>query len=118
MVLMAIAYALFGLGLAFYATPSTDAALSNLPEDRSASGSGIYKMASSLGSGFGIAISTAIYSGIVINGRPFTALDSIFLGRSDNLDMRMGAMAAMLFNFVVIVLAIIIIRNTVNSKEK
>ena len=118
MVLMAIAYALFGLGLAFYATPSTDAALSNLPEDQSASGSGIYKMASSLGSGFGIAISTAIYSGIVINGRPFTALDSIFLGRSDNLDMRMGAMAAMLFNFFVIVLAIIIIRNTVNSKEK
>ena len=48
--LLAIAsYTLFGLGLAFYATPSTDAALSNLPDDQAGSGSGIYKMASSLG---------------------------------------------------------------------
>ena len=48
-VLAIIAYTLFGLGLAFYATPSTDAALSNLPDDQAGSGSGIYKMASSLG---------------------------------------------------------------------
>ncbi len=33
-VLAVIAFALFGLGLAFYATPSTDAALSNLPDDQ------------------------------------------------------------------------------------
>ena len=37
------AYTLFGLGLAFYATPSTDAALSNLPDDQAGSGSGLYK---------------------------------------------------------------------------
>ncbi|WP_293955423.1 hypothetical protein [uncultured Corynebacterium sp.] len=30
-VLAVAAYSLFGLGLAFYATPSTDAALTNLP---------------------------------------------------------------------------------------
>lgn len=42
-----IGFALFGLGLAFYATPSTDAALSNLPEDQAGSGAGLYKMASS-----------------------------------------------------------------------
>jgi metal-dependent amidase/aminoacylase/carboxypeptidase family protein len=35
------AYTLFGLGLAFYATPSTDAALPNLPDDQAGSGSGI-----------------------------------------------------------------------------
>ena len=46
-VLAVIAFALFGLGLAFYATPSTDAALSNLPEDQAGAGAGIYKMASS-----------------------------------------------------------------------
>ncbi len=45
--LAVVAYTLFGLGLAFYATPSTDAALSNLPDDQAGSGSGIYKMASS-----------------------------------------------------------------------
>ncbi len=118
MVLMAIGYIFFGLGLAFYATPSTDAALSNLPLDQTAAGSGIYKMASSLGNGFGIAISTAIYSGIVINGRAFTALDTIFMGRQDNLDFRHGAMIALLFNFVMIVVAILVIRATVSGKTK
>ncbi|MDI9551859.1 MAG: MFS transporter [Bacteroidota bacterium] len=118
MVLMSIGYIFFGLGLAFYATPSTDAALSNLPLSQTASGSGIYKMASSLGNGFGIAISSAIYSGIVINGRPFTALDTLFIGRQDNLDFRHGAMMALLFNFVMIVIAIITIRATVEGKTK
>src|SRR5690606_40937297 len=45
-ILAAVAYSLFGLGLAFYATPSTDAALTNLPGDQAGAGSGIYKMAS------------------------------------------------------------------------
>ena len=48
-----IGYTLFGIGLAFYATPSTDAALSSFPMNQSGSGSGIYKMASSLGAAFG-----------------------------------------------------------------
>src|SRR5690606_16879632 len=47
-ILAVVAYSLFGLGLAFYATPSTDAALTNLPGDQAGAGSGIYKMASSL----------------------------------------------------------------------
>lgn len=54
--LAVFAYTLFGVGLAFYATPSTDAALSNLPDSQAGSGSGIYKMASSLGAAFGVAI--------------------------------------------------------------
>ena len=44
-IVAAVAYSLFGLGLALYATPSTDAALSNLPDDQAGAGSGIYKMA-------------------------------------------------------------------------
>ena len=56
------AYTLFGLGLAFYATPSTDAALANLPPDQAGSGAGIYKMASSLGGAIGAAISLAIFT--------------------------------------------------------
>jgi len=55
-----IGYALFGVGLAFYATPSTDAALSSLPMNQSGSGSGLYKTASSLGAALGVAISGAI----------------------------------------------------------
>ncbi|CEF17778.1 Putative permease of the major facilitator superfamily [Staphylococcus xylosus] len=42
-------YLLYGLGLGFYATPSTDMAISNSPEDKVGVASGIYKMASSLG---------------------------------------------------------------------
>ena len=66
-VLAVIAYTLFGLGLAFYATPSTDAALSNLPDDQAGSGAGIYKMASSLGASFGVAISAAIFTALSAN---------------------------------------------------
>lgn len=43
-ILAMIGYTLFGVGLAFYATPSTDAALSSLPAAQAGSGAGIYKM--------------------------------------------------------------------------
>ena len=66
-ILAIIGYTLFGVGLAFYATPSTDAALSNLPESQAGAGSGIYKMASSLGAAFGVAISAAIFTALSTN---------------------------------------------------
>ena len=47
-----------------YATPSTDTAVSNAPDDKIGEASGIYKMASSLGGSFGVAISTSVYSSI------------------------------------------------------
>ena len=62
--LAVVGYTLFGVGLAFYATPSTDAALSNLPATQAGAGSGIYKMASSLGAAFGVAISAAIFAAL------------------------------------------------------
>ncbi|WP_394855964.1 MFS transporter [Staphylococcus borealis] len=60
-VVCVIGYLLYGLGLGFYATPSTDTAISNSPEDKVGVASGIYKMASSLGGAFGIALSGTIY---------------------------------------------------------
>lgn len=57
-------FALFGLGLGIYATPSTDTAVSNAPDEKIGTASGIYKMASSLGSAFGVAISATVYSTI------------------------------------------------------
>lgn len=59
-------YAIFGIGLGMYATPSTDTAVSNAPEDKVGVASGIYKMASSLGGSFGIAISATVY-GVIAN---------------------------------------------------
>ena len=42
-----------------YATPSTDTAA---PDDKVGVASGVYKMASSLGNAFGVAISSTVYS--------------------------------------------------------
>ncbi|MGJ8730108.1 MFS transporter [Listeria aquatica] len=63
-----IGYAFFGLGLGIYATPSTDTAVSNSPEDKVGVASGIYKMASSLGGSFGVAISATVYGVIAASG--------------------------------------------------
>lgn len=120
MSLVIASYVLFGLGLAFYATPSTDAALMNLPASKAGAGSGIYKMASSLGASFGIALSTAIFTGIRLSSEPVGILDSVvnFIGRQDNVAIRQGAMAAFLFNILLILLAILIIHNTVPKQAK
>ena len=57
-------FALFGLGLGIYATPSTDTSVSNAPGDKIGEAAGVYKMASSLGSAFGVAISATVYGSI------------------------------------------------------
>jgi len=63
LVVACVGFTLFGIGLGLYATPSTDAALSNVPQENTGSASGIYKMASSLGAAFGVAMSAAIFAG-------------------------------------------------------
>jgi DHA2 family multidrug resistance protein-like MFS transporter len=109
------AYTLFGLGLAFYATPSTDAALSNLPDDQAGSGSGIYKMASSLGASFGVAISAAIFTALSAPGESPRWLEGVitFAGRQDNLAVRQAALIALAFNLLMVVAAIVSIMLTV-----
>ncbi len=114
-ILAIISYTLFGVGLAFYATPSTDAALSNLPDAQAGAGSGIYKMASSLGAAFGVAISAGIFTGLSTIGTPGSVLDNViqFSGRQDNIAIREAAMIALLFNLFMVILAIVAIMKTV-----
>ena len=119
--LLAIAsYALFGLGLAFYATPSTDAALSNLPDDQAGSGSGLYKMASSLGASFGVAVSAAIFTALSADATPARWLDGVitFAGRQDNLAVRQAALVALGFNLLMVVAAIVSIMLTVPAERR
>lgn len=120
MILTGVAYVLFGTGLAFYATPSTDAALSSLPRDLSGQGSGIYKMASSLGAAFGLAISQAIYNGIQVSGEPIELLGNLinFVGQQGNLNFRHAAMVTMTFNIVLLLLAILSIALTIPKQKK
>ena len=114
-VLAVVAYTLFGLGLAFYATPSTDAALSNLPDDQAGSGAGIYKMASSLGASFGVAISAAIFTALSATHDSMQWLSGVltFAGRQDNVQVRQAALIALGFNLIMVVAAIVSIMLTV-----
>lgn len=115
-----IGYTLFGVGLAFYATPSTDAALSNLPAEQAGAGSGIYKMASSLGAAFGVAISAAIFTALSANNESITWLEGVitFAGRQDNLAIREAAIMALGFNVLMILIAIISIMLTIPKGKK
>ncbi len=112
-VLAVIAYCLFGLGLAFYATPSTDAALSNLPAEKAGSGAGIYKMASSLGGAIGAAISLAVFTAMA--GSESTVIGNVIemAGRQDNVALRQAGMFALGVNILFLLLAIVSITTTV-----
>ncbi len=101
-----IGFTLFGIGLGFYATPSTDAALTNVPEDQIGAASGIYKMASSLGNAIGVAVSAAIYIAAQnVSPEILEQLD-IFIGRQDNVALRFGGAIGLLFNVLLVALAI------------
>ena len=65
-VVVFIGFMIFGIGLGMYATPSTDTAVSNAPDEKIGEASGLYKMASSLGGAFGVAISATIYGSIAV----------------------------------------------------
>ena len=106
-----IAFTLFGIGLAFYATPSTDAALANLPDDQAGAGSGIYKMASSLGASFGVAVSAAVFTALSADEGGVNWLPGMlaFAGRQDNVAIREAAFFAFGVNLLLIVAAVVAI---------
>lgn len=116
MVIATIGFTLFGIGLGFYATPSTDAALSTVPAEKAGSASGIYKMASSLGAAFGVAISAAIFT--ALSNSTTDPLAGIFWGRTDNIAIRYAAMIALLFNLVMVMVAIFSILMTIPAGKQ
>jgi DHA2 family multidrug resistance protein-like MFS transporter len=116
MVVAFLGFTLFGVGLGVYATPSTDAALSNVPQDKAGAASGVYKMASSLGAAFGVAASAALLTGLANLGDGF-GLSDLFLGRTDNIDVRFAAAIALLFNVLMAIVAVIAIAMTVPRSD-
>ncbi|MDY5129715.1 MFS transporter [Actinotignum urinale] len=109
-ILAVVAYCLFGLGLAFYATPSTDAALSSLPGNQAGAGAGIYKMASSLGGAIGMAVSLSVYYSLMGMKVPELIAQQ---GRQDNVNIRLAAMVALGVNLIFLILAILSVVMTV-----
>ena len=89
-----IGYLLFGLGLGIYATPSTDTAVSTAPENKAGVAAGIYKMASSLGNGFGMAISGAVYATAIVGlGLAHGAMIALWV----NVGMALVSLLAIMF---------------------
>lgn len=118
MVAAFIGFTLFGIGLGFYATPSTDAALSNVPNAKAGAASGIYKMASSLGSALGVAISAALFTALRAGDSALVPrLSEVFLGKKSNIDIRFAAGVALLFNLLMAVVAFVAIAKTVPKDD-
>ena len=118
MVLAVIAYAVFGVGLAFYATPSTDAALSNLPPAEAGAGAGIYKMASSLGGAIGAAISLTIFTSFLGGGVTIVGEVLHTQGMQENAAVRQAGLVTFLFNLILALIAIISITVTIPKGKK
>ena len=115
LVIATVGFTLFGIGLGLYATPSTDAALSNVPQESAGSASGIYKMASSLGAALGVAVSAAIFAGLS-QAQGFGPFAQIALGRTENIAVRFAASMALMFNVSMVAVAIIAIMATVPER--
>lgn len=108
-VFAAIGFSLFGLGLAFFATPATDTALSSLPDEYAGSGAGLFKMASSLGAAFGLAGSTSIFTALQEDGVPWLSQVFDFVGEQSNVALREAGMAGIAFNAVLALIALVAI---------
>jgi DHA2 family multidrug resistance protein-like MFS transporter len=119
-ILAVVGFTLFGLGLAFYATPSTDAALSALPDDQAGSGAGIYKMASSLGASFGVAISATVFTALSGDSRSISWIEGVisYIGRQDNLAVRQAAFFALAINLLMVAAAIVSIMVTIPARKR
>jgi MFS transporter, DHA2 family, multidrug resistance protein len=117
-ILAVIAYTLFGVGLAFYATPSTDAALSNLPPAEAGAGAGIYKMASSLGGAIGAAISLTLFSSFLGGGVTIVGELLHVQGMQSNAAVRQAGTVAFMFNLILALIAIISITVTIPKGRK
>ncbi|MCY1597699.1 MFS transporter [Staphylococcus pettenkoferi] len=69
LVLVIIASVLFGTGTGLFATPALNTAVSTTPQDKVGVASDIFKMGSTLGGAFGIAIITSVYEGVLSSGK-------------------------------------------------
>ena len=95
-----LGYLIYGVGLGMYATPSTDTAVTTAPEDKVGVASGVYKMASSLGNSFGVAISGTIFSIM-----------------STSANIHVGAMYGLWFNAELAIIAFVFIWLLVPKKQ-
>lgn len=96
-----VGFLIAGIGIGMYATPSIDTSLVHISDDKVGIASGIYKMASSLGYSFGLAISTAVFGTVeMLTG-----------------NIHIAGSAGMLTALVFGVVSILIVAKTISPKE-
>ncbi|MEC5423605.1 MFS transporter [Virgibacillus sp. C22-A2] len=103
-IIVFVGFILFGLGLGMYATPSTDTAVSTAPDDKVGEASGIYKMASSLGNAFGIAISVTVYSTVA-------SVSSVHVSAT------VGIITNVIFAAVSLISILVLVPSTIDNKK-
>ncbi len=116
-VLTVIGFTLFGIGLGFYATPSLDTAMASVPLSEGGAAGGMYKMASSLGNAMGVAISATLYA--AGRGVDPAIIQSwgLFIGNQDNVALRFGGAIGLLFNVVMVAIALVSIILTIPREQ-
>lgn len=95
--LVFIGMGFMGTGLGLFATPATNTAVGEAPVDKAAAAGGIFKMGSSLGGAFGIAIHLAVFGGVLASTQNIHVAAQYGIG--------MGVVAALLsalVSFVVV----------------
>ncbi|MGF6508237.1 Na+-translocating ferredoxin:NAD+ oxidoreductase RnfA subunit [Paraburkholderia sp. 32] len=97
-----VGFTLVGIGLGFYATPSTDDALFGVPDAQAGEASDVYKMASALRTALGIAISAAIFTALKTTDG-LISMRFLITGQPDA--VRFAAAAALWFNVALVLFA-------------
>ena len=64
-----------------------------------------------------MAISAALFTALSERDTSFTAMSDLFLGRTDNVGIRLAAAVALLFNVLMVIVAIIAIIMTVPRED-
>ncbi|MDP9806163.1 DHA2 family multidrug resistance protein-like MFS transporter [Trueperella bonasi] len=119
-VVAVVAFSIYGVGLALFATPTTTAALNSLPQDIVGAGSGILKMASSLGSAIGLAISSTVFTTFAQRGTGSEIVGRIieYTGTQENLAVRQAGTIALFTLLVGAIVAIIAVWFLIPSRKE
>ena len=98
-----VGFLIYGIGLGIYSTPSTDTAVDNVPEAKAGEATGIYKMTSTLGGSFGLAITLSVYGAVGNIGSVASAANA-------------GMLVNIIFALIALVSVIILIPNKASLK--
>ncbi|WP_158408106.1 MFS transporter [Corynebacterium uterequi] len=112
-----VAFCIYGLGLALFATPATASALGALGPNEVGVGSGMFKMASSIGSAIGIAVATTVFMAVQTSGSTVIGAVIAYTGRQSNLAVRQAGTMSLGALAVFALVAVVCVMFTIRSQK-